>query len=44
VVTFNGWPLYTFANDKAPGQVNGQGVGGVWFVATPSLAASPTGS
>lgn len=26
------WPLYTFAGDAAPGDVNGQGVGEVWFV------------
>jgi predicted lipoprotein with Yx(FWY)xxD motif len=44
VVTYNGWPLYTYVSDTAPGQTNGQGVGGVWFVATPSLAASSTGS
>lgn len=44
VVTYNGWPLYTFAHDTAPGQTNGQGLQGVWFVATPSLAATPTGS
>lgn len=25
------WPLYTFANDKAAGDTNGQGVGNVWF-------------
>lgn len=31
--TFNGWPLYYFANDKAEGDVNGEGVGAVWFVA-----------
>ncbi len=31
-VTYNGWPLYYFAKDKAPGDVNGQGVGSVWFV------------
>lgn len=30
--TYNGWPLYYFANDAAPGDVNGQGVGDVWFV------------
>jgi predicted lipoprotein with Yx(FWY)xxD motif len=28
----NGLPLYRFAPDEAPGDVNGQGVGGVWFV------------
>ncbi len=44
VVTYNGWPLYTFVKDTAPGQTNGQGIGGVWFVATPSLAASATGT
>jgi predicted lipoprotein with Yx(FWY)xxD motif len=44
VVTYNGWPLYTFVKDTAPGQTNGQGIGGAWFVATPSLAASSTGT
>ncbi|MEE8600183.1 hypothetical protein [Euzebya tangerina] len=29
------WPLYTFAGDGAPGDVNGQGSGDVWFAATP---------
>ena len=27
------WPLYLFAGDAAPGEANGQGSGGVWFVA-----------
>lgn len=31
-VTFNGMPLYFFAGDKAAGDVNGQGVGGKWYV------------
>ena len=31
-VTYNDWPLYYFANDAQPGDMNGQGVGGVWFV------------
>jgi len=26
------WPLYTFSGDAAPGDTNGQGSGGVWFV------------
>jgi len=26
------WPLYYYAGDGAPGETNGQGVGGVWFV------------
>jgi predicted lipoprotein with Yx(FWY)xxD motif len=26
------WPLYLYAGDGAPGDVNGQGVEGVWFV------------
>jgi predicted lipoprotein with Yx(FWY)xxD motif len=35
-VTYNGWPLYYYAEDTAPGDVNGQGVGGVWFVVSPT--------
>lgn len=31
-VTYNGWPLYYFANDAAPGDTNGQGVNEVWYV------------
>lgn len=30
------WPLYLFAGDAAPGDMNGQGVGGVWWVVTPN--------
>jgi predicted lipoprotein with Yx(FWY)xxD motif len=37
-VTYNGHPLYTYVGDSAPGQTNGQGKGGVWFVATPDIA------
>ncbi|MFF9126799.1 SCO0930 family lipoprotein [Streptomyces sp. NPDC014889] len=34
-MTINCWPLYTFSGDKAPGDVNGQGVGGTWFAVSP---------
>jgi predicted lipoprotein with Yx(FWY)xxD motif len=29
------WPLYLFAGDGAPGDVNGQGSGDVWFLSAP---------
>ncbi len=35
-VTYNGWPLYYFAKDKAAGDVTGQNVGSVWFVVSPA--------
>jgi len=35
-VTYNGWPLYYFANDNAPGDTNGQGLNDVWYVLTPA--------
>ncbi|MFN8375307.1 MAG: hypothetical protein U0694_20820 [Anaerolineae bacterium] len=35
LVTYNGMPLYTFAEDRAAGDTNGQGVGDVWFVVAP---------
>ena len=38
-VTYNGKPLYHFASDSAPGDTSGQGVGGVWSVASPLMAA-----
>lgn len=37
-VEYNGHLLYTFSGDKAPGQTKGEGAGGKWFVATPTLA------
>jgi predicted lipoprotein with Yx(FWY)xxD motif len=36
-VEYNGHPLYTFSQDTAPGQTNGEGLFGMWFVATPNL-------
>jgi len=38
-VEYNGHLLYAFAGDTAPGQTNGQGLFGKWFVATPDLSA-----
>jgi predicted lipoprotein with Yx(FWY)xxD motif len=37
-VTYNGWPLYFYAKDKAAGDTTGQNVGQKWFVVTPDLA------
>ncbi len=34
--TYRRWPLYYYINDKAPGDTNGNGVGGVWFVIDPA--------
>lgn len=31
-VTFKGYPLYYFVNDKAEGDVTGQGINNVWFI------------
>ncbi len=38
-VLYNGHPLYTYSLDTAAGQTHGEGVKGVWFVATPNLAS-----
>lgn len=45
--TYLGWPLYYWQHDSAPGQMTGEGVGGVWFVVkvpayTVMLATSPS--
>lgn len=39
-VTYNGAPLYYYATDAAAGDAAGQGVGGIWFIASPSGAAA----
>lgn len=31
-VTYNGWPLYYFSGDAAPGDTNGQGLNDIWWV------------
>jgi predicted lipoprotein with Yx(FWY)xxD motif len=38
-VTYNGHPLYTFSGDSAPGQTNGEGLAGIWFVVPVNLPA-----
>ncbi len=43
-VEYNGHMLYTYSGDTAPGQTNGEGVKGSWFVATttlPSIQGAP---
>jgi predicted lipoprotein with Yx(FWY)xxD motif len=42
-VTYNGHLLYTYAGDSKPGDTNGEGIDGVWFVATPDLATQGPG-
>jgi len=34
-VTYGNLPLYYYAGDAHPGEINGQGVDGVWFLARP---------
>jgi len=39
VVTYDGWPLYRWLGDTAPGKVTGQALnanGGLWYVLAPS--------
>jgi predicted lipoprotein with Yx(FWY)xxD motif len=43
-VTYQGHPLYTYAGDSAPGDVKGQGLGGVWYAATTNLTAGSSSS
>ena len=35
--TYKGWPLYYYVGDYSPGDINGQGMNGVWFAAGPYL-------
>jgi predicted lipoprotein with Yx(FWY)xxD motif len=43
-LTYMGWPLYTYSNDTAPGQANGQGSQGTWFAMTTSGPSNTGGS
>lgn len=45
-VTLNGLPLYYFAKDTKPGDILGQGVNDVWYLATPAgemIMTAPAG-
>ncbi|WP_406864477.1 SCO0930 family lipoprotein [Streptomyces sp. HUAS MG47] len=43
-LTVGGWPMYRYAKDTQPGDVNGQGVGGTWFASAPDgKKAAPGG-
>ena len=38
-VTYNGWPLYTYAGDQSPGEANGNDIdqfGGEWYALQPN--------
>ena len=39
-VAYNGWPLYYWVDDTAPGDTTGQGVGDVWYVVNPAATAA----
>lgn len=43
-MTVNCWPIYTFSGDTAPGDTNGQGVGGTWYAVSPAgkLVGAPS--
>lgn len=34
-ISYDGWPLYTFARDTEPGMASGQGAGDKWYVIAP---------
>jgi predicted lipoprotein with Yx(FWY)xxD motif len=43
-LTLHGWPLYRYAGDSAPGQINGEGLDGTWFAVRPTGAKALTAS
>jgi predicted lipoprotein with Yx(FWY)xxD motif len=43
-VTINGYPVYYYAGDMAPGQAKGNGEGGVWHVIKIKTSTGTTGS
>jgi predicted lipoprotein with Yx(FWY)xxD motif len=43
-VEYDGHPLYTYSGDSGPDQSNGEGISGVWFVATPTMTSATASS
>ena len=43
-LTYNGWPLHTFASDTAAGQTGGNGIDNNWFAAMPGTTSTETGA
>ena len=47
VVTYHGWPLYTYVADPMAGTAAGEGInnsGGLWYVISPTGTVIKTGS
>ncbi len=42
-IEYQGHPLYTYVGDTQPGQTTGENAGGIWFVATTTLASASSG-
>ncbi|MCH0539745.1 hypothetical protein I3F58_09245 [Streptomyces sp. MUM 203J] len=42
-LTVDGWPMYRYAKDAEPGDVNGHGVGGTWYAAAPDGSKAEPG-
>ncbi len=43
-LSYDGWPLYYYAGDKKPGDVNGQGLGKVWFACCSVVTTTTSGA
>jgi predicted lipoprotein with Yx(FWY)xxD motif len=43
-LTYQGAPLYLFVGDSQPGDTNGQGSGGIWFVVSAPTSAGASDS
>jgi predicted lipoprotein with Yx(FWY)xxD motif len=41
-VTYKGMPLYHYTGDAKPGDANGQGLAGIWFVIPASASTAAT--